>query len=198
MMFRLIVNRVLIRLKDIMSGNMTDVFLGIRKLVIKTISSIVPPDDIEDIVQETYVKLCLVKSEVNIEYPRSFMLKMAKNLALDHRNKASNRLNESIEELELEDIASLKQEGDPTFEGFATDQEFSRFCEVVRQLPVKCRKVFVLKKVYGYTQKEIAKSLNLSENTVENHIANGLIKCNEMRRMQTLKAQSYSKSGNAK
>lgn len=181
-----------------LSTSMTNVYLGIRKLVIKTISSIVPPDDIEDIVQETYVKLCLVKSEMQIEHPRSFMLKMAKNLALDHRKKASSRLNQSIEELDLEDISCLKLDGDPTFDSFASDQEFSQFCEVVRKLPVRCRKVFVLKKVYGYSQKEIAKSLNLSENTVENHIANGLIKCNEMRKIQNIKPIPYPKSGSGK
>lgn len=181
-----------------MSTSMTDIFLGIRKLVIKTISSIVPPDDIEDIVQETYVKLCLVKSEANVEHPRSFMLKMAVNLALDFRKKAANRLNHSIEDLELEDLSYLRSEGDPTFDGFASDQEFSQFCEVVRQLPVKCRKVFVLKKVYGYSQKEIAKSLNLSENTVENHIANGLIKCNEMLKLRTNKSVPSAKSGSVK
>lgn len=51
-----------------MTNSMTDIYLGIRKLVIKTIATIVPPDDVEDIVQETYVKLCLVKSESSIEH----------------------------------------------------------------------------------------------------------------------------------
>lgn len=173
---------------------MTEIYLGIRKLVIKTIATIVPPDDVEDIVQETYVKLCLVKSEATIEHPRSFMLKMAKNLALDHRKKAANRLNQSIDELNLDDVCALQLLGDPTFDGLASDQEFSQFCETVRQLPVQCRKVFVLKKVYGYSQKEIAKSLNLSENTVENHIANGLRRCHKIRAMRASHISSATTS----
>jgi DNA-binding CsgD family transcriptional regulator len=35
----------------------------------------------------------------------------------------------------------------------------------------------VLKKVYGYSQKEIALSLSISENTVEKHIATGIKRC---------------------
>jgi len=177
-----------------MTNSITDIYLGIRKLVIKTIATIVPPDDVEDIVQETYVKLCLVKSESSIDHPRSFMLKMAKNLALDHQKKSSTKLNQSIEELNLDDISSLQLIGDPTFDCFAAEQEFSQFCETVRKLPVQCRKVFVLKKVYGYSQKEIAKSLNLSENTVENHIANGLRRCNKIRALRNNQTMSSANS----
>src|SRR5690606_20794216 len=41
----------------------------------------------------------------------------------------------------------------------------------------QCRKAFVLRKVYGYSQKEIADSLGISENTVEKHIATGIKRC---------------------
>ena len=42
---------------------------------------------------------------------------------------------------------------------------------------VQCRRAFVLKKVYGYSQREIAQELELSESTVEKHIANGVKRC---------------------
>jgi len=37
----------------------------------------------------------------------------------------------------------------------------------------------VLKKVYGYSQKEIAIKLDISENTVEKHIATGIKRCTQ-------------------
>ena len=66
---------------------------------------------------------------------------------------------------------------DSTFEQVASNEEFALFCEAVRHLPVKCRRVFVLKKVYGYSQIEIAKKLNISIGTVEKHISQGIKRC---------------------
>ncbi|OUS24574.1 hypothetical protein A9Q98_13535 [Thalassotalea sp. 42_200_T64] len=36
-----------------------------------------------------------------------------------------------------------------------------------------------MRKIYGFSQKEIAKELNLSQYTVENHTANGMRKCSD-------------------
>lgn len=38
----------------------------------------------------------------------------------------------------------------------------------------RVRDAFVLRKVHGYRQKEIAKQLGISESTVEKHIARGM------------------------
>ena len=44
----------------------------------------------------------------------------------------------------------------------------------IRQLPDKCRDIFVLSKVNGLTYDEIADLRKLSKKTVENHISNAL------------------------
>ena len=69
------------------------------------------------------------------------------------------------------------RDNDQVFDSVASSQEFALFCEAIRQLPPKCRRVFVLKKVYGYSQKEISKEMKLSESTVENHINVGFKRC---------------------
>jgi DNA-directed RNA polymerase specialized sigma24 family protein len=38
----------------------------------------------------------------------------------------------------------------------------------------RCRRAITLRKIYGWSQKEIAVEMSLSENTVEKHIAKGL------------------------
>ena len=50
---------------------------------------------------------------------------------------------------------------------------------VSTQHPPQCQKVFVLKKVHGYSHKEIAKELEISISTVEKHAASGLKRCSE-------------------
>src|SRR5260221_13713365 len=47
----------------------------------------------------------------------------------------------------------------------------------IAALPPQCAKVFILRKMQGMSQKEIAVRLNISVRTVENHVALGLVRC---------------------
>ena len=49
---------------------------------------------------------------------------------------------------------------------FESRERFLMFCRAVRELPLQCRRAFILKKVYGLSQKEIADYLGISESTV--------------------------------
>ena len=151
------------------------VFMAARDSMIRMVSRIVPPKEIEDIVQETYVRICQMDKREPVEQPKSFLMKTARNLAYDHLKKAETRLADGVEtDCDFDVEASMHDE---VFENIASSEEFAHFCEAVRQLPVQCRRVFVLKKVYGYSQREIAKEMTLSESTVEKHIAVGFKKC---------------------
>ena len=161
------------------SDNIASMFIALRSTLARAVSRLVPPKEVEDIVQETYVRVCQVDAPEQIQFPRSFMLRTAQNLALDHLKRAETRLSVSLDdELDLE-LAGYTTRADETFDRVAANQEFGFFCEAVRQLPLQCRKAFVLKKVYGYSQKEIALDLDISENTVEKHIAAGIKRCTQ-------------------
>ena len=153
------------------------IYISFRNALARAISHIVPPRDIEDIVQETYVRVCQVEQKENIKYPRSFLLKTARNLALDYVKSAGNRLHHSIDENELAELANAGEGYNETYRNAVAKEEFALFCEAVRCLPAQCRRAFVLKKVYGFSQKEIAEYMNISESTVEKHIANGIKRC---------------------
>ena len=60
---------------------------------------------------------------------------------------------------------------------FESKERFLVFVQATNQLATAVRKCFILKKVYGLSQKEIAKYLHISESTVEKHVAKGLFKC---------------------
>jgi RNA polymerase sigma factor (sigma-70 family) len=151
------------------------IFMAARDSMARMVSRIVPPKEIEDIVQETYVRICQMDKREPVEQPKSFLMKTARNLAYDHLKKAETRLTDGVETDCDFDVQALGH--DAVFESIASSEEFAHFCEAVRQLPVQCRRVFVLKKVYGYSQKEIAKEMKLSESTVEKHIAVGFKRC---------------------
>lgn len=172
--------------------NLSAVYIAIRGRLMKAVSHIVPPKDIEDIVQETYVRACQVESSKTINCPQSFMFVTARNLALDHVKRAENRLTSGTQdEDDFEALEFINQKNEP-YDRAISNSEFAAFCEAVRQLPVKCRRTFVLKKVYGYSQKEIAKSLNISESTVEKHIATGIKRCMHYMSKQNDKGDNIS------
>lgn len=149
-------------------------FLANRPLLYRIIGRIVRPDDIEDVVQETFLHAFAASRKQKVNNPRAFMVKIARNLALNHIGRAEQRLNMS-----MEDAASL----DPEFEKASLSLEsqhqsqdkFLIFCRAVSDMPTSCRRVFILKKVYGLSQKEISEYLNISQSTVEKHVAKGLL-----------------------
>ena len=154
-----------------------DIYMSLRGRLARAVLGVVPPKEIEDIVQETYVRVCQIEGKDTIREPRSFLFKTARNLALDHVKRAESRLAVSVEDIGDSEIGASDLTVDETFDRVASDQEFCQFCDAVRHLPVQCRRAFVLKKVYGCSQREIAREMNISESTVEKHIAQGIKRC---------------------
>ena len=60
---------------------------------------------------------------------------------------------------------------------FANTPELVREAEFVRSLPVVCRQVFTLRKVSGYSGKEIAIRLGIPEHAVEAHLIQAARRC---------------------
>lgn len=156
-------------------GGLAELYLSLRGSLARSVAGIAPPREIEDIVQEAYVRVCQVEKKSAIRAPRAYLYRAVRNLALDHVKRAESRLSDSLDD----DIGGAGAEAlaDNTFHQVASNEEFSLFCDAVRHLPVQCRRAFVLRKVYGYTQREIAAELGLSESTVEKHIALGMKRC---------------------
>jgi len=154
-----------------------DTFMALRARLARMVMGIVPPKEVEDIVQETYVRACQIEDKDSIREPRSFMFRTAQNLAFDYLRRAETRLTSGVDnfdELELPDWAAPYDE---TYRRVSSNEEFGLFCDAVRHLPKKCRRAFVLKKVYGYSLREIAEEMGVGQSTVESHIITGTKKC---------------------
>lgn len=161
------------------SDHFLNTFLSLRGRLTRFVTGIVPPSEVEDIVQETFVRLCQVKSKGAIRQPQSYMFRTAKNLAIDHNKRSESRLATATNSFDEVSAAEFMRspETDNTYAQVLSDEEFVLFCEAVRELPKQCRRAFVLKKVYGYTLKEIMAEMGVGQPTVETHIVNGTKKC---------------------
>ncbi|NMM41795.1 RNA polymerase sigma factor [Pseudoalteromonas arctica] len=154
-------------------------FIELSSQLRRFVSRIVQPDDVEDIVQETFIKSYQADLKQDIKYTRSYMLKTAKHLALNHIAKWDNQHCDSLDTSDdsQQSLRSMQLEDEVT-----SKERFLLFCRATEQLSQPVRKCFILKKVYGMSQKEIAAQMKLSESTVEKHIAKGLLQ--SMRYMQ--------------
>ena len=158
-------------------------FSRYRRTLAQAVARIVRPQDIEDIVQETYVRIFQAAQRQHIHHPKSFMLRTARNLALNHIGSADAMSHlEAIESIVSEEVASDieidERTASESLEAVAqAEEEFLMFCRAVRELPAQCRRVFVLRKVYGLSQQEVARHIGISEATVEKHVAKGVVAC---------------------
>ena len=134
------------------------------------------PHDIEDIVQETFARCYEASRSTPIRHPRSFLLTTARNLAINHVTSADNKRTDRVASFDELAVSLYTR---PLEHGVEAQEQFLLLCRAVSQLPVQCRRAFILKKVYGLSRKEIAAYMGISESTVQKHVAKGLLMCSE-------------------
>lgn len=126
--------------------------------------------DVEDIVQECYCRLAQLPDVAHVTMPRAYLFTMARNLA--HRQLKRAR----VVRIEAMADADTDWECDlPSPERIAAArQELGRVQAALATLSERARRIFVMRKVEGLTQKEIACTLGVSEAVVENEASRSL------------------------
>jgi RNA polymerase sigma-70 factor (ECF subfamily) len=157
------------------SDGVATIYMACRGILAKAVRRIVGLHDVEDILQDAFVRSFEAEGRYPIRDPRAFLLRTATNLALNHVSRAGYRTTGSLESLGEE----LPANAAPPDTQIDADRRFLSFCRAVGGLPDQCRRVFIMKKVYGLSQNEIAAQLGIAESTVEKHIAKGLLLCRE-------------------
>lgn len=136
--------------------------------------------DVDELLQETYARLLVAGSspqESNIRSVRAFCLTVARNVALDWLRRQQVVPLELVSDMETLDILD---EGAQIEEIVNAHQELTLLANAVATMPRRCRQTFTLRKVYGFSQKEIAARLRISENTVEQHLMKAARRCAEV------------------
>ena len=129
--------------------------------------------DIEDVVQESYLKALCAEQKKEITSPKAFLFRIARNEALKELQKKSRRITDYLDDLDIPESSTEISIEDSSI----AKQRFGLFCESALEMPPKCRKAFLMCKVYGFSYKEIASHLDISVSGVEKHIARGLEIC---------------------
>jgi len=132
--------------------------------------------DIDDILQEAYVRLLRARERGRLQSPKAFLFAIARNLVIDQiRRRKTIPLGALVENEAL----CVLDEAEDSNGAAARDKKLSMLTEAIQSLPDRCRQVFTLRKVYGLSQTEVAARLGISENTVSAQLTIGFNKCAE-------------------
>jgi RNA polymerase sigma-70 factor (ECF subfamily) len=132
------------------------------------------PEDVEDVTQEAFLKVLEAGARGEIHYPKAYLYRTARNLALNSLTRKSTQLTDSLEDLLAPDV--LTKSG-LLEDDLVIQERFELFCRALVTLPELSRKVLVLRKFYGLSRKEVAAELEISVSSVEKHLAKALDSC---------------------
>ena len=130
----------------------------------------VPGVDPDDVIQEAYTVLAELPSIEGILHPRAYLFQVARSLVVRHIRRARIVSITAIDNLESLDRA----DDGATPEQQAIDRdELRRLAVAIAAMPGKTQEAFILRRVRGLSQRQIASEMQISENTVEKHISRG-------------------------
>jgi RNA polymerase sigma-70 factor (ECF subfamily) len=132
--------------------------------------------DPEDLVHDTFARAIAYGAWREVLNPGAFASRILRNVALD-----ALRRRKVLTITAVADFERLAPVDDvPTQEQATVDRdELRQLREVMAELPVQCRRVFTLRKIYDLSPREIAEKLGLSVSTVEKHLVKGLRYCSD-------------------
>lgn len=132
------------------------------------------PDIAADLAQESFIIFFREAQKQTIDHPRGFLFRVAKNLAYDHIKH--RKVTENY--VQTNDQALLPPNEFPSTEKLVSiDERLAAITQILDELPLRTREIFVLNRVYGMTYAETAKELGISDSAVEKHMAKALLHC---------------------
>jgi len=156
-------------------SSVTAAFLENRNFLKRFLARFFPDSqDIEDVAQETFLRAYVAEQQKEIEQPKAFLFRIAKNLALTKLTKKSEMITDYIEECGASVVIEYGAAADSEVEA---QESLGLYCDAVAALPEKCRQVFLLRKVHGLAHKEIAERMSLSVSSVEKYLLKGILEC---------------------
>lgn len=137
------------------------------------------PSDVEEVMQEAYLRLHNARGRGNIANLRGFLFRIATNLAIDHYRAIGHSVSTVGIDEESRGARELVAEIRTPEEHAIINEQLRTLMNVIEHLPPRCRQVFVLHRIKQMTHSEIAQELKISTQMVEKHIARAIRVCTE-------------------
>jgi RNA polymerase sigma-70 factor (ECF subfamily) len=127
--------------------------------------------EISDLRQESYARVYEAAQRERPLLAKPFLFQIARNLMIDRLRRQSVVSLESMTDFEWLNVSDDKLSSEAYV---AARQELRLLQTALDALPPRCRQVVLMRKVEGLSQKEVAKQMGITIETVENQVAKGM------------------------
>ncbi len=135
--------------------------------------------EVDDVVQEAIFRIWRMKrnapGDAGPKSSKAMLFAIARNTVIDAARRR--------QVVQMDAVADIEQlsvlDHTDVVETVSTRQELEFLADALRDLPERCRQVITLTKIYGYTEREVAERLGISEHTVRTQVVRGMQRCTE-------------------
>lgn len=147
--------------------------------------------DVDDLVQDSYVKVWHERAKRPVQFGKAFLFKVARHLAIDlvRRKKISPELTVSQDE-----VSEVAEDGVNVVDAVNSHDKANLLAKAIDSLPSRCREVVILRKLKQLSQKEVALQLGLAEKTVEAQLTRGIKRCEDYLRKRGIYHHYFDES----
>jgi RNA polymerase sigma factor (sigma-70 family) len=135
-------------------------------------------EDVDDVVQESYLQIWKARAKQPIRSAKAFLFTVARHVALNLVRRART----SPVDFTRQVTDTPAPAGGDVAEAFSRAEIVALLVEALASLPPRCREITILRKLKGIPQRDIATTMQLSEKTVEAHVAHGVKRCEDFLR----------------
>lgn len=125
-----------------------------------------------DLVQESFLRLAEQqgKSEV-IDNSQAYLYRTAHNLLVDHIRQQQRRRTDTQPH---EALAHIEDERPSLDDALDAEQRLRLLRAAMAELPARTQQIFQLNRIQGLTHSEVARQLDISDSSVQKHLAKAL------------------------
>lgn len=127
--------------------------------------------DADDIIQESYARLAELESVDHVREPRAYLFTVARSLVHQHLRRAQVVAIETVAELDGLGVEAPRASPERIV---SSRQQLVQAQRLLEGLPGRCREVFRMRRIEGFSQREVAARLRISQSTVEKHMIRAL------------------------
>jgi RNA polymerase sigma-70 factor (ECF subfamily) len=138
-----------------------------REAQIRAIAAKAGPEEMQDVVQDAFLKAVEAGRQSDIAKPVHFLARVARNTVIDRlRTRARHTLlySKGVQADTADPVASPER-------ALIASERLRRALAVIDQMPPKRKEVFLLHRIDDLSYPQIARRLGISAKTVEKHMA---------------------------
>ena len=127
--------------------------------------------DIDDVIQEAYCRLAAMDDVAHVGNGRAYLFQTTRNIVLEQLRRSKIVRIDNVTDM---GSLSIVDEAPPLDRIVAGARELQRVERLIERLPLTCRRVFIMRRIHGVSQREIARMLGVTQAAVESQAARGL------------------------